>query len=92
VTLGQGGQILPNSAAELEAHGRAMAEFGRALAAFNEVVEARGSRHRGQKRINQSQNSGNGNYSNYSGLNPFSGHSNQNRELVSSYGSQHPST
>jgi hypothetical protein len=92
VTLGQGGQILPNSAAELEAHGRAMAEFGRALAVFNEVVEASGSRHRGQKRNNQSQNSGNGNYPNYSGLNPFSGHANQNRELVSSYGSQHPST
>jgi hypothetical protein len=71
-----------------------MAEFGRALAVYNEVTEASGSRNRGQKRSNQGQNSGNGNYSNYndSGLNPISGHSNQNKELVSSYGSQHPST
>jgi hypothetical protein len=93
-----GDRIQPNSEAELSAHVKAMAEFEKEMATYNEAIEAGGSRgNRGLKRSNQGQNSGNGNNSynpNISGLNSNSNPNNyaQHRELARSLGSQPPNS
>jgi hypothetical protein len=66
VTYG-GGQALPNSEAEMAAHGKAMAEFDKELARYNEAIEGQSrSRNRGQKRSHHGPSgNGNGNYKNH---------------------------
>jgi uncharacterized coiled-coil protein SlyX len=56
-----GGQAQPNSEAELAAYGKAMAEFVKEMASYNEAIEGQSrSRNRGQKCSHHG--SGNGNY------------------------------
>jgi hypothetical protein len=56
-----GGQALPNSEAELAAYGKAMAEFAKDRASFNEAIKGQSrSRNRGQKCSHYG--NGNGNY------------------------------
>jgi hypothetical protein len=57
-TYQEGGQVLPNSRAELEAYGKAMEEYVKELASFNEAKPSRS--HRGPKRSHHGP-SGNGN-------------------------------
>jgi hypothetical protein len=93
-----GDRIQPNSEAELSAHVKAMAEFEKEMATYNEAIEAGRSRGNcGLKCSNQGQNSGNGNNSynpNISGLNSNSNPNNyaQHRELARSLGSQPPNS
>jgi hypothetical protein len=57
-TYQEGGQVLPNSRAELEAYGKAMEEYVKDLTSFNEAKPPRS--HRGPKRSHHGP-SGNGN-------------------------------
>jgi hypothetical protein len=65
-----GGHALPNSEAELAAHGKAMIEYNKELAKYNEAIEAQNkSRNRGSKRSHHGpSDKGNGNYNNDSNL------------------------
>jgi hypothetical protein len=65
VTLGPGGLILPNSAAELAAHRNASAEFIKESARYNEAVNNR-SRSGSLKRSHRDLNTENGNLQNNS--------------------------
>jgi hypothetical protein len=73
---------MPNSEAELEAYGKAMEEFVKELASYNEVNEGRRSRnHRGPKRSHHGP-SGNGNF--YFNLNQDNNPDAQHRERAGS--------
>jgi hypothetical protein len=61
VTLGPGGQILPNSEAELAAHRKVKAEFIKDSARYNEA-KSRSTSGGSLKRSHRDLNSGNGNY------------------------------
>jgi hypothetical protein len=55
-----GGQLMPNSAAELEAYGKAMAEYAKELANYSEAIEGQGrSQIRAQKRSHPGGENGN---------------------------------
>jgi hypothetical protein len=63
VTFGPGGLRLPNSDAELSAQRKAMAEFTRESARYDEAIEAQ-NRSQSRKRPHRDLSSGNGNYEN----------------------------